>query len=69
MPLAQPNIREASDNGTPITILQPDSRQALVYNDIAERLIGKLDAIEAGESSSPQGDLGGARPAPTFSEE
>jgi len=45
VPLHQ-SIRETSDAGTPIVISAPTSPQALIYRDIAEQVVHKLDAAQ-----------------------
>lgn len=39
-----PSIRETSDRGTPISVADPDSDYARVFREIAEKVVGKLDA-------------------------
>jgi ATP-binding protein involved in chromosome partitioning len=38
-----PKIMELSDNGTPITVMEPESKISQAYGEIADKIIEKLN--------------------------
>lgn len=47
-------IRENSDNGTPITVSQPDSQSAANYREIADRVWAHIEKVQGGGQSAPK---------------
>ena len=47
-------IRETSDAGTPIVVSKPDSENAKVFRQIADRLMAKLDGADTGKREMPK---------------